>query len=180
MEGCPTAVTTTLTLPGQPAAGTVEYVPLGGDGFYSPIAAYSLANIGATGAVGGGALTVRVNMDTRYCSLISYVSIGLVQATPADVEVRFTIADTKARVPRLVEQGDVTFVDSDISVATIAKTWNPPATVLPGGTIAPFVQLVVVNIDADIMNLDALIYLFNVRARELTPMGPLLWARGST
>jgi len=36
------------------------------------------------------------------------------------------------------------------------------------------------NVDGDEYFLDAFIFLFDIRARELTPMGPLLWARGST
>jgi hypothetical protein len=50
---------------------------------------------------------------------------------------------------------------------------------MPGGPSDPNVRFEMVNVLADVYSMHLLVYLFNIRVRELTPMGPLLWARGS-
>ncbi len=180
LAGSAISVTDPVTLPAQPTAGAVNYVPLGGDGYTSPFAAYSVVNYQVSGDVSGGTLTARINMDNRFCALVSYVTLQNVQATPGDAEIRLTISDTLNRVPRLAEQGDVTSVAVGVTTASITKTWFPTPTILPGGPISPFINASMANVDSDEMFLDAWIYLFNIAVREKTPMGPLLWARGAT
>ncbi len=49
------AVSTTFTPPAQPTAGNLTYVPLGGDGFSAPLAAYAVQDFQDIGdATGGG------------------------------------------------------------------------------------------------------------------------------
>lgn len=179
MEGHPVAVAISFTLPAQPSTGSVKYVPLGGDGFVSPFAAYAVRGVGVTGAAGGGSATLTINMDDRFCSLVQYVSWSADQVASADAEYRTRIASLDGNTPILIDVGDVTAIDADISSATISKTWEPTPTILAGGAARAFIEHKFLNVADDTYLLNAMIFLFNIRAREVTPMGPLLWARGS-
>ena len=142
------------------------------------MAAYSISSHSVTGAVGGGTSILRINMDPRFCALIAWATYGVTQGTPADLEVRAIIGSLGSEIPRLVRQGDITAVAAQVSTQTILTQWEPTPAILPGGPIVPFVQFTSVNVDGDVYNMDAYIYLFNIRVREKTSMGPLLWARG--
>lgn len=178
MEGRPISVTVELVLPSQPVIGEVDYLPLGGDGFQAPFAAYQVRGLGAVSDAGGGFTQIRCVMDERYCSLVSTVMIRNIQTTPANADVRLRLSALRMAGVDLSELK----VAQDIALgtSTITRTWEPPPIVLPGsGSTDTFVELRMENILADQLFLDALIYLFDIRVRELTPMGPLLFARGS-
>lgn len=178
MEGCPISVTATFTMPDQPAAGTLDRIPLGGDGFTAPLAAYSIQGNRGTGDAGGGALFVQAIMDQRFVSLVAYATLQLQQATPGDVDIRMSIGGL--RQPAQLLQEPIVATSSTMSAQTITKTWTPTPYLLPGGGVQPDLLFTVANVLADVLSMDALIYLFDIRVRELTPTGPLLWARGST
>jgi len=55
-----------------------------------------------------------------------------------------------------------------------------PPIILPGGPEVPTIRARALNVNGDFVFLEAQIFLFNIRVRELTPMGPLVFARGST
>jgi len=182
VEGCPISVALSFTLPAQPSTGNVNYIPLGGDGFTAPIAAYGVSGATVAGDVSSGIATINLTMDNRYCSLVGYATGRILQGTPADAELRMAIGVTAAplgKVPLQVDQGDVTAIAATVSPDSIAKTWLPPSIILPGGVDAPVLSLAATNVDGDFFTIDALIYLFNIRVRELTPMGPILFSRGS-
>ncbi len=175
------SVTEAITLPAQPVAGTVDYLPLGGDGFTAPFAAYNIIDFNLTGDASGGRVSNSVNMDMRYCSLVAYFSYAIQQATPAAANMRQVL--TADSVAEQSLQGEVPAIDAAIAVRTVSQTWNPTPIVMPGAVSAqnlPRIFARAVNVDGDDYFLNALIYLFNVRVREVTPMGPLLWARGAT
>ena len=178
MEGCPTSVIETLVLPAQPTVGAVQRIPLGGDGFTAPIAAYSVVNFTLTGDAGGGVLRARVDMDARFCSLISYVTFDVQQATPAAEEFRQFISAARA-VPLMVDVGSVANLGT-FTTFEINHMWQPPPLILPGADHGAYHQLSIVNTDTDVLRVNLYIYIFDIRVRELTPMGPLLWARGAT
>jgi len=158
----------------------VSYIPLGGDGYTAPIAAYGINGMDTTGDASGGLVTQVVEMDNRYCSLVSYVTTAVQQATPADAETRQLINTVSGRGnPQLNFSADLVALAAAFTTE-INNTWNPPAVILPGGSDVGRIQVGWVNVDTDSYFLHALIYLFDIRVRELTPMGPLLWARGST
>lgn len=180
MEGGLISVNSSFTLPSQPTSGRVERIPLGGDGFYAPDAAYAVIGHTIEGSADGGSMSLTVIMDPRFCALISYMTLQVNQVSSADLDVRFNISDANLRVPRLLEQDLVTATAATIAATTVGKTWNPPAMVLPGGSGLSNCSVTLPNTLNDDMFLDVLIYLFNIRVRETTPMGPLLWARGST
>lgn len=175
------AVSSSVTLPGQPSAGAVDYIPLGGDGFTAPFAAWSVEAHSDTGDATGGAAILGVVMDTRYCSLVAFVSISIAQATAADADLRIQLVGTNT-----TEQSDnviMPSISATVATRTAGVTWRPTPQILPGGQSEaanlPRISARMLNVDTDVYELSALIYLFNIRVRELTPMGPLLWARGA-
>lgn len=169
-------------MPGQPTTGDLQYIPLGGDGFTAPIAAYNIVGFSVTGAVGGGSMTLTATMDDRFVSLISYVSIGDAQVSSADADVSIFLSAGNLGMPPQALAENVTAIAADASQGggTIRRTWSPQPVLLAGGRRAGVLTFKMVNVDADVYTLSALIYLFNLRVRETTPMGPLLWSRGAT
>lgn len=178
MEGCATSVTETLTLPAQPATGSVFRIPLGGDGFTAPIAAYSIKGFNLVGDAGGNNVEQIVIMDDRFCSLISWVTLRNVQATELDADVILKVSGSQTPAQMFHELVVASAVA--ISTTTIVKTFIPTPFVLPGGPAVGNFSTRVLNVLADVVSVDALIYLFDITVREKTPMGPLLWSRGAT
>ncbi len=157
----------------------MDYVPLGGDGFYAPFAMYNVRLATLAGDASGGLMTLSLTMDPRFCSLVSYVTAQVAGAA-ADNMIRLTVGG--GRIAGATFQG---LVDAATQFTRVcAVTWQPPALILPGGTSPAAlgqhsINFQANNVDGDTFTLDAAIYMFNIRAREITPMGPLLWARGS-
>ncbi len=181
VEGNPTSVTETVVMPAQPATGTVIRIPLGGNGYHAPIAAYEVSGFAVTGDASSGSLQAQINMDPRYTALCSFVTMSIQQGTSADADVSFLMSGSAGFVPTQADQGPVTAVASLVDAGEIRKTWTPTPVIMPGGNNAnAHVRVNVLNVDGDVLGLSALFYIFNIRARELTPMGPLLWARGAT
>jgi len=178
VEGNSISVAEQLILPAQPTTGTVDYLPLGGDGFSAPFAAYNIRNFGITGDGSLGSAQLQVVMDQRYCSLIAYVMVRNEQDTVADADIRIRLSALRIAGCDLSET--VEAMSALLGVATLTRTWEPPPVVLPGsGGVGTFLNFRMANLTDDDLFLDALIYLFDIRVRELTPMGPILWARGS-
>lgn len=181
VEGCTIAVSVTRTLPAQPAVGVVNYVPLGGDGFSAPFAAYAVAGFNLQGTAGGGQAKITLQMDPRFVSLIAYVTGSIDQDVAADAELGFFISGSAGHVPIQRWQATVSAVSLDTSTTPIATTWSPNPMLLPGGNqAASTLVMTAVNVDAFTYNLSTFIYLFNIRVREVSPMGPLLFARGAS
>ncbi len=168
-------------LPAQPAAGAVDYIPLGGNGFTAPFAAWSVEAMTVTGAPGGGAASMGVSMDMRYCSLVAFVSVSIIQVSAADADLRIQL--TGANTTDQAENVVMPSTSATVATRTIGFTWRPTPMILPGGqrdaADLPRISARMLNVDADVYELSTLIYLFNIRVREITPMGPLLWARGA-
>lgn len=155
-------------------------IPLGGDGFTAPIAAYAISNHAVTGDSGGGTATLRINMDPRYCALVSWMSSSVNQGTSADADFRRLLSSNAGQgIPLLAENGVATAVAAAFGLE-VQSLWNPPAAILPGSGDFGIATYSWVNVENDVYALNAYIYLFDIRVRETTPMGPLLWARGST
>ncbi len=178
MEGSATSVVEDITLPGEPADGSVAFVPLGGDGFTAPKFAYAVKDFRLTGDASGTFIQHDVFMDERWCALVSYVSFTIAQGTSADADFRMSIGSLRSA--ELQDSGVVIAIASLVDSIEVSHTWNPPALILPGAGDAARIRLQTLNVLNDVVALSALVYLFDVRVRETTPMGPLLWARGST
>ncbi len=158
--------------------GATFFVPLGGDGFTAPKFGYAIRNFALTGDASGTFTQHTISFDERFCSLVSYVTLGIQQVASADADFQLTI--NSDRSAQLNESGVQTAVASGVSGVEIGRTWNPPAYIYPGAGDNGRIRSQVLNVLNDVVTLSAFIYLFDVRVRETTPMGPLLWARGST
>lgn len=167
-----------MTLPGQPPTGETRYIPMGGDGFSAPFAAYNVIGHSVTGAVGGGAAVLTCIMDDRYVSLISYVQIDNVQVASADADLQILLTGANFGMPTQAFSGVVTAVAADVNAGTIRHLWTPQPVLLAGSEKRGNLQMFMLNVDADVYTMSVLIYLFNIRVREVSPSGLLLWARG--
>ena len=65
------------------------------------------------------------------------------------------------------------------TLSDTANIWYPPSWVLPGTTanVCNF-SFRAANVDGDQSQMNALIYQFDIRVRELTDVGFLNWSRG--
>jgi len=167
------AVLQQVILPAQPTNGTVEYVPLGGDGYTAPHGAYLVKSMELAGDASAGKAQNAVIMDARFCSLLSYATLQIVQATPADADFRMVFGTS-------IDQGAETATATTLSTVTVSRTWRPVPLIQPGGGAAPTLFILAENVNGDDYFLDALIYVFNIRAREIGPLGYLLWAQGAS
>lgn len=158
-------------LPGQPTTGSSKFVPLGGDGFYSPSYAYHVS-MSIAGSAGGGFARCGINADPRFTSIVSHVTFLIEQATAGDADFQYSIGDMVA------EAGVLTATSLTISSFGISKVFRPPPVLWAGGEGDMAVKYL--NVDANTFYLQALIYLFDIRARETTALGPLLWSKGSS
>ncbi len=176
------SVTSTVTLPAQPTDGTVDYVPLGGNGFNAPLAAYSVVSHAVTGDAGGGFAQLEVVMDDRFTSLIAYATLQNAQVASADADMRMVIAGSTGQnnVPLQVLTQPVVAISATVNANTLGLTWNPTPIVMPGGQRVGRLLAQMLNVLSDVYRLSMLVYIFDIRVRELTPMGPLLWSRGAT
>lgn len=179
LEGRTIAVASSVTLPLQPSTGVVRYIPLGGDGFTAPFAAYNVIGHSVTGAVGGGSSTLTVVMDDRYVSLVSYVSLANTQVASANADFSLLLSAQSSGMPTQSSQGVLTAIDADVNASTVRTTWAPQPVLLAGAEKRGVITGLMLNVDADVYAMSALIYLFNIRVREMSPTGLLLWARGS-
>lgn len=71
------AITETVLLPAQPAAGNVRAVPLGGDGMVSPFQVTEV-RVDQTGDASGGNIICNVVMDPAYISVVASMQHGVV------------------------------------------------------------------------------------------------------
>lgn len=176
------AVAVTLQLPNQPSTGAVHRTPLGGDGFRAPMASYIVDNFQISGNVSGGSLLGTVNMDERFCALVAYITTSITQTTPADTDLRLRLDTSGANSPVAAQVQSIAAanISATVSTATINEIWTPTPTILPGSGAGALFSVQGLNNDGDLFRISALIYLFNINVRQVMPMGPLLWARGST
>jgi len=175
------AVSSAVALPNQPTSGKVHIVPLGGDGFVAPHSMYTISDHAVTGDGTGGAATLDITLDDRHCSLVGFVQMRVAQATPAAADMRllvFSLDDNFS--PAQIFQQSVDNVAATVNSSTVAFTWAPVPFLFGGGPGVGTIRSNMTNVDTDVYRLSAIVYQFDIRVRETTAMGPLLWARGST
>lgn len=162
--------------------GNVAFIPLGGDGYGAPIAAYSISGPQVVGDGSGGNARLDIVMDARYSSLISYSTLVVRQGTAADIDVQRTIggASSGRAIPLLIENLKAVANSATVSIDTIAENWFPPPVLLPGATDIARLRYRIQNVLNDTAIIYSLIYLFQLNVRQVNPMGPILWARGSS
>ncbi len=184
MEGGPPlnmAVTETVTLPAQPTTGRVHIVPLGGDGFVAPHSMYTISDMQVTGDAGGGVARLTIIFDDRHCSLLGWCSLRIEQGTPADADVRLSAFSGDDNFsPAQVLQQPVIKTAAAVNSSTIGITWSPVPMIYGGGPGVARCQADAVNVTNDEYRFSAIVYQFDIRVREVTGTGPILWARGAT
>lgn len=167
------SVSETLTLPAQPPdGGSVVRVPLGGDGLQAPHSAYSVRAANITMDASSGIATMDINLDDRFCSLVSFVTV-VVDGNASDQVVKFQISG--ASTPSIIDHVLLTGFGG---VAESANVWYPPTWVLPGAGEVCDVRVIAANTDGDDMQVSLVVYNFDIRVRELTNIGFLGWSRG--
>lgn len=167
-------VTAAFTLPDQPAAGTVNLQPLGGDGFSSPHSVYQVrATVDADSST--GRLEQYIRFDPRFVQVVSNVIISI--ESPADT------TNVMARITG--EQGGRLEIRQAIPVVAVSGqgsecvlSWTPEPMAVSSfldssSTAAPHVRVVLDNVDTEDLTVDALIYNFDKRARELAPLSDI-------
>lgn len=156
-------------MPAQPVTGLVDYIPLGGNGFTAPHAAYSF-QVTLAGDASGGSNAITLEMDPQFLSLISYLQCT-VSGAAADVANRLDIGATTFDV---IYNTDAVGYDSVTAIAS--KLWKPPGAMVTQQNVnyVPFVKSHVPNTDGDTHFFIGRIYLFDKRARETTPLSILL------
>jgi len=170
-------VSFTLQLPSQDvgaATALVRFTALGGNGFNAPKGMYTIRNFSSTGDATAGSHTHSIIMDPNYCSMVAYSSM-LIAASAAARDVRFSLVG-----PAVPLQAVGTNIPRIFSVGGhINYTWMPPAFINPGKEDeVPTLQVAVLNVDTETLAMNAVIYLYDIRAREASSFGDLIAARG--
>lgn len=155
------AVTTAITLPDQPTIGNVVYQPLGGDGWTAPHSLF-MVDVHSVGDASGGTNRATVNADPRFEMLVDFLMVQVTFATVIDF--RFDIG--RKNSSRALQCGETVL---DPSGALSARIWSPPAIIDPAD-----IRVSGENVDTQVIQLKAMIYNFNVRASEKTPLSILL------
>lgn len=162
------SVTTEVTLgAGQPASGTYSWLPLGGNGFTSPLAAYLLNGVAIAGDASGGSAQITVNMDDRYANLVSVIQ-QTVSVVAADVEMRFTLqhGEHAGNMSLSAHSAPNNFNSVDQAARS---SWSPPPFFGADALVSRCA-----NTNGDTYALSGVVYLFNKRAAEITPLSVLL------
>jgi hypothetical protein len=129
---------------------------------------YLLQSIGVTGDASGGTAQVGVVLDQRYQSLVSVVQADQV-GTTADVDVRYTLQSEDGN-GNIYSQLSVAGTLKHLAFETNARgAWSPPS--LFNATKVLFKAA---NVNGDSYALSGIVYLFNKRASETTPLPVLL------
>lgn len=169
------AVSLVVDIPATPANGFLRFIPLGGNGYTSPFAMWQCQQLLVTGDATGGAASITVNMDRRYCSMMGYASMTYPGTTPDPFPLRWAI--TGDRVPQQFRAVKVDLIPTTISAARVSDTWLPPATVNPGPEEIAL-SITVPNTDTLVLQMHCAIFLFNINARQKVPYHLLAAARG--
>lgn len=155
-------ITESFALPGQPAAGSNEFIPLGGNGFTAPQSAF-LFDMQITGDASGGLVNFTINRDDRFEHIVSFLQIGSNNAAAIDYIMGISRKQgvTFQNVGKTKTSG---VTGSDLAVII----WAPPPMIEPISWLA-----VVANTDLELFKFKGLVYNFNIRASEETPIAVL-------
>lgn len=152
------SVGVTLTLPAQPTTGSVDYVPLGGDGWSSPQSMY-LVDSKSTGDVSGGINTIDILRDQRFEQLIDFV---MIQTDGGAVTYRMDIF-------RRAQSRAIRIGASNAEASISSALWSPPAVIDPDSW-----RVTIPNVDTEILTFKSTIYNFRITASEHVPLAILL------
>jgi len=156
------AISQSFALPAQPASGSVEFIPLGGNGFTAPQSAF-LFDMRITGDASGGAIDFTVLRDERFEHIVSFMSIESNNAAAIAylMGIRRKAGVTFHNIGTTKESGAVQDLASII--------WSPPTMIEPISWTAK-----VVNTDLESFKFKGIVYNFNIRSSEETPLAVLM------
>jgi len=166
-------IAVTSTLPAQPTTGTAVYRPLGGNGWTSPHALYTVNSQSAGDASGGGNQN-SVVLDTRFANIVNIAqALFTGDTTTVDGELAIIGDQPTGALHRVNCFGTLLFLStlSDFGLLT----WSPPPVI---GAQSVFGQLE--NVLGTIFHLSATIYCFQKRVFEEVPLNVILASLPST
>ncbi|GAG08326.1 unnamed protein product [marine sediment metagenome] len=172
------SVTSTVTLPAQPADGLMRNTPLGGNGYRSPFnQVYCRVNL--AGDATGGDVEINIILDDVYLSLVNVMQAWVSGAT-ADVPCRMQLIKDG---PEFFQyQGEIPHSAAGSGSAFLNnRVWSPPPLLL-NHSQAGNVHLLCPNTDGDQFTLGVWLYQFNKRAADFTELEQILdtLSRGTT
>jgi len=147
-----------FTLGAQPPAGTSEIIPLGGNGWISPISAY-LVNAQTTGDASGGAITVTCRRDPRFQHLIAFLQLR--NANPSAQDYLMQIFRGVVSVNNAGALPNVLVGAIDLSNIT----WTPAPMINPTKW-----TYICTNVDTILNEWSMLVYNFDIRVSEKVPL----------
>lgn len=149
-----------FTLPAQPAAGEIQFVPLGGDGWIAPQSCY-VGDVQATGTASGGHIHLQVLRDPRFEHIVQFLSLESSSITA--IQFRFDFFRTLDVAIHNVGTSQIAVPSGRVLACQI---WSPPPLVDPvkwaGSTD---------NVDTELVKFKFVAYNFNIRASEKVPLG---------
>lgn len=155
-----------VVLPSQPVAGSLEYIPLGGDGLTAPQSAWFM-DMQITGDATGGAIRAVVLRDDRFEHILQFMSVETDSATA--VSYRMDIfRGAKASSAQAFHNVGTTQLSSVTGHVLACQLWTPPAVIGPVQFEAK-----VPNVDTELFKFKLLIYNFQVDASKRVPLNIL-------
>lgn len=159
------SVSSSLTLPAQPAIGSSFFVPLGGDGFTSPMSMFEVA-ITQDSDASGGTNVATVNFDTRFESVVVRAEIAVDSVTAA-ADYAMVLNQSQSNRIGIRTQGQTDF---NALVGINHAAWD-----LPPIMNAQNIRFEADNVDAtETAFFSCLVYNFNIDASRRMPLAILL------
>ncbi len=160
------AVTQSVVLPAQPAAGSSRLIGLSGNGFDYPRSMYEVQNQVAGDAT-AGLVTLNITTDPRYVSIIYHVELVVLGAAAAqDYFLQMSMRDSGVSVTHVGQT-----IQNSVQTLTPGNAWWDPPALLPAETLTS----VVANVNGDTTLLKTWVYNFDINALTNVPL-PLLLA----
>ncbi len=158
------SVAASVTLPDQPANGTVVLLPLGGDGNSAPRSRYEVFAFAIAGDGSGGNAVLTLTLDDVYESLVMQVSCF--HNSPNDSENVFQLVSRKNAVAINAVTAHLLAEAGPTSRAL--AIWCPPPLIN-----VTEVNLTTPNLNTETYQMSVTILNFNKRASERTPLNIL-------
>lgn len=156
------ALSESITLPDQPAGGSIEYIPLGGNGFDSPRSAF-YGSVNIVGDVSGGLITISVFADPRFEHVVAFLACDKLQEAAAGFRFSIGRASTSIQTEGVTKASGMSGDDfSSIVYAPVAMI------------DATHWALRMTNVDGVDTRFKFLVYNFNIQASLKVPLSVLL------
>ncbi len=156
----------TLVLPAQPALGSTEFIPLGGNGYTAPQSAF-LVDMQVLGDASGGNISTRIDRDPRFEHLISLMQVE--SNNTAAVGYLFNLTRSVIGTVGTLHQVGTTILDGITDITLSSALWTPPP------MIEPFLwQMFTENVDTFTVKFKCLVYNFQIDASQKIPLSTLL------